>query len=358
MKIGLDTRLVTSARPGEECVFAPGDRPAIEFRGLRGTAADPIRITGDGVYINAEGEDEWCGLWLRDCQHVVVDGGERRIQIFGSPNVGLMAGYGSSWVEVRGIEVFDCGGAGIAMKTEAGEPQPTGFVQRGTRVVGCYVHDVDAEGLYIGSSFYEDGAPRLEDVVVEGNIVVGVGWDGMQVGSAVRDVVVRGNVVLNAGLAGVVGQECGILLNRGTDALVESNRVSNVRNGIYTHGSGGVITGNKVLVADVGLFLAGPCSAHGNALVHCTTPVALVHVQARAWNNGLWGNDFSLEEEDEMTVLEDLQVLVARMRQRAADEEQDAETLAMVVGQLPALDDRLDLLREQATEAADVIVED
>lgn len=282
MKIKPNMKVVTGVQPGEVCEFKSGSRGPIEFRSLQGIATSPICIIGSDVQIDAEGE--WCGLWLRDCQHVIVEGGARSIHIFNSSNVGLMAGYGSTFLSVQGIEVHDCSGAGIAMKTEVNDPQPDDFKQRNTTISGCYIHDVNAEGLYIGSSFYDAGAPHLDGVIIEGNVIASTGGDGLQVGSALRGIL-RGNIVLNAGLNKEQGQECGILLNHGTHALVTDNHVFNARNGIYTHGLGGMITHNTVMATDVGLFLAGPCKAHDNILIHCETPVQLAHEQAQAWNN-------------------------------------------------------------------------
>jgi parallel beta-helix repeat protein len=154
-------------------------------------------------------------------------------------------------IAIDHIEIHDTSHSGVFIRTAAKNGTGRGdWTQRNTRVVENFVHDTGTEGLYIGSSSYDEGAdPTIEDVEIVANLVVESGWDGIQVGSAVSDCTIRGNRVLDAATLNRDDQRSGIINNRGSVCDIVANTVvGSAAQGIFVQGNGGnVVVNNEVI---------------------------------------------------------------------------------------------------------------
>lgn len=221
-------------RPDRPVVFVNLGRVTIsgthdDYAGITITDSAEIHITGAG------GEDVACGAGIpvdeQDCG-IVIHGTGRGI-----------AGPGrTSGVTIDHVEITGTSHSGVHLTAKAGDGiTRDSFVQERTRVHSSYLHDVGKEGLYLGSSFYQDGVdPVLTGVEVSHNLVVTSGWDGIQVGSAVADCAIRWNTVVLAGSRNTANQNSGIIANRGSVCDIDHNVVvSSAAQGIYVQGNGG-----------------------------------------------------------------------------------------------------------------------
>ena len=92
------------------------------------------------------------------------------------------------------------GGGEIGIQVKTKNYTRTQFKQHNTYVHDCYLHDNRGESIYIGSSHYSNGIdPLLEGGAVYNNIIENIGYDGIQVGSAITDFYIYNNTLRNIG---------------------------------------------------------------------------------------------------------------------------------------------------------------
>jgi hypothetical protein len=208
--------------PGDTVFIEAHTRKRLLLRNLtQGVAGNPITVTNSGgqfvIDIATETDTDGKGITLAGCQHVVLRGTPspgnydygikvnrtRRITGISSSGVkvtdnsGSGAGLiGSLDVEITNLEIARTGFAGIQAKCEA--TMPTSYVMDGLHIHHNYIHDTYGEGLYIG--WTSSGRHDLANVEINDNILVNIGWDGIQVNTCVTNGRVHHNVILGYGV--------------------------------------------------------------------------------------------------------------------------------------------------------------
>ncbi len=208
--------------PGDTVFIEAHTRKRLVLKNLtQGTVASPITITNTGgqfvIDIAVQTDTDGKGITLAGCQHVVLRGTPspgnydygikinrtRRITGISSSGVkvtdnsGSGAGLiGSLDVEITNLEIANTGFAGIQAKCEA--TMPTGYVMDGLHIHHNYIHDTYGEGMYLG--WTSSGRHDLANVEVNNNLLVNIGWDGIQVNTCVTNGLVHHNTIIGYGV--------------------------------------------------------------------------------------------------------------------------------------------------------------
>ena len=189
-------------------------------------------------------------------------GGMRGVEVTGK----------SSDVEISFLEIQQVGFAGIMVKHDpscAADTSHPELVYRNISIHDNYIHDIGAEGLYIGFSFWAEDrctsdvggwAHNIEGLRIYNNLIERCHWDGIQVGSAPVDVEIFNNTLVETGFDGAPGSGyggTGIQLGAGTTGLVHGNIIINTKNGgITLFGVGNnIIYNNLIAGAGGGMFI-------------------------------------------------------------------------------------------------------
>jgi hypothetical protein len=188
------------------------------------------------------------------------------IHISGANKLGITFDKLTTDFEVDHLEVSDVGFAGIMAKTDPTCDSTTTrgyFTMRNVDIHHNLVHHTGGEGLYIGNSFYSNGAKTdcglqmphdLENIRIHSNIVRNTGWEAIQLGGAVRGAQIYNNVVEDFGESNNDKQNNGIQIGEGTGGLCYNNYIhSGKGNGIIVLGIGDNVVFNNIIV-NVGGF--------------------------------------------------------------------------------------------------------
>lgn len=243
---------------------APGSIFRIRIQNIVGTAQDPIVVTVDESTPLELNFQSFNGLLLSACEHIVVDGRgyqdlQYGIHIFKDPSVDIgttavqVTNLGTD-AELFGLELSNTSFAGIQSKTDPNPNNPEAW--RGTftyfnfRVHHNFIHDIDAEGMYIGyfSNSNTTGtnssgqqvtyrAHDFRDGKVFRNIVQNCGWDGIQFNNGTGNCEIAYNTVTNVATLGEPDQNTGFSLT--IEGSIHNNVISGVNGlGIQTGATG------------------------------------------------------------------------------------------------------------------------
>lgn len=256
----------TDIAPGTVLCLTRGTRPPLNLTSLRGTEDEPIVIVNSGSVQIRGSETDYAGIDVTNSQHVRITGtgadggpcGARQsaadqrcgISVHGSAR-GIAATEGTTDLTIDHVEISGTTHSGIFARTEIEEGLGReDFIQEHTVVAFVYLHDIGREGIYLGSSSFQEGEdPLLTGVIVEENLLVDTGWDGIQVGSAVADCRIERNVVVLAGSDDRQDQDSGIIANRGSSCDIARNVVVSAAGaGIYVQGNGGHSVNDNLVV--------------------------------------------------------------------------------------------------------------
>ena len=236
-----------AVKPGDRLILT-GDRKEIEFHDLQGTAEKPILITSLApIKIGAKNPGGRV-MMFSNCQYVRLTGDPD-----GNGSMNIVINGGGQAVDFRDLSQhveadhldITTGYSGINVKTD---PSCDPKTWRGNFVLdGVYLHHNRVstkmgEGFYVNESHYNsvgaiqggpcaNGATTAQEhegknVLIEDNVIVTSGADGIQVGAVITGTcVIRRNTVLKYGTANGWGQTAGIILNPGTIADVYDNRI-------------------------------------------------------------------------------------------------------------------------------------
>jgi len=152
-------------KPQQTVCFSAGNYTEIRFTNIKGTASQPIKIINCGGKVNITGYN--VGVLFSDCNYV---------QLLGSGDATVKEGFGisatanasmgikiegtSSDIEVANTEVSHVGFAGIMVKSDPFCDQSNwegNFAMFNILIHHNYIHDTGSEGMYIGSSFWNEG---------------------------------------------------------------------------------------------------------------------------------------------------------------------------------------------------------
>jgi len=276
MAVNAYTAPFNSVVAGDTVCIEAGDRAGIlEIKNFRGAAGKPITFVNSGGRVRVDGRGNWTAVYLKNDEYIRLTGTGSAdaygFEIFNSGNSGAVhISAKTRYVEVDHVEIHNVRGSGITAKTalsEITDANGNGSVRDEWTQYDTYLHhnwlyDIGTEGFYVGSSFWQDGIePELEGVELAYNRIERTGWDGLQVGSAVKDVKVHHNVIVDAGLSDSTHSgngRYGIIVNKGTTGDFYNNSIrSSRRSGIYIQGKGGYRIYNNLID---GSCIADSCS--------------------------------------------------------------------------------------------------
>ncbi len=176
--------------------------------------------------------------------------------------------------EMENVEVANIPIAGIYIKTDpfyandCSYAHRDNFTMKNISVHDCYIHDVEDEGMYIGSSKYTGttitgtvsgyndhcGSTSVLPHIIEGvrvydNIVEDTGWDGIQVSSTTKDCFIYNNVIRNDSYKETQFQMSGILIGGGSNCDCYNNKIYDGKgDGIDILGLGNAKIYNNLIV--------------------------------------------------------------------------------------------------------------
>lgn len=252
--------------PGDTVCLAPGNRSYLYFTGIVGTAEQPVVIVNQGrVTIDT---DHYFGIKFSGCRYVVLIGNGSSSDQYGIKikRVGNGAGITiddlSSDIEVAYTEISFTAIGGIYAKTD---PDCTfaatrdKFTMYNLKIHHCYLHDIQDEGMYIGSSKYTGQhlsdcdttvLPHLlNGVRIYNNVVDRTGWDGIQVSSSPTDCKIYNNLILNDSYRATPNQMSGILIGGGSNCDCYNNSIYDGKgDGIDVFGFGTMRIFNNLIV--------------------------------------------------------------------------------------------------------------
>ncbi len=265
----------TDINPGDVICLLAGDKDYIQFKEIKGTAANPITIINSGGPVVID-TDHFYGVKFNNCEHIIFSGNgepgvDYGIQIKRVGNgAGMSVDNMSTNVEIEYIEVSWTSIGGIYAKTEPYQGDCNDMVTRDKftmydlKIHDCYIHDVADEGFYIGSSKYTGQTMyECDDVVVLPHVIEGVqiynnivensGWDGIQVSSAPStnpfDCNIYNNVIINDSEEEYPYQMSGILIGGGAKCDCYNNKIIDGKgDGIDILGLGDMKIYNNLIV--------------------------------------------------------------------------------------------------------------
>lgn len=265
----------SEVRPGDIVSIEAGTRRPLVLANFHGEPGKPITFINSGGIVDIV-SNGYAGIKLKNCEYVRLTGTgvseqagspfaeydqQSGIRVSGGQR-GIAGIEGTRYLEIDHVEVAGGSKSGITIKSHLPRDE---WTQYGTYLHHNYIHDMGTEGMYIGSSFYDEGLdPVLKGVNISFNLVTRTGWDGIQVGSAVEDCIIRGNAVSLDSQSSEPGQQSGIMNNRGSACDICDNLITDsAASGIYIQGNGGNRIYNNVIVRSGRLGSAGDGGGSG-----------------------------------------------------------------------------------------------
>lgn len=265
--------------PGDTICLTGGQRDYLLLRNITGTAAQPVVVVnrGGSAIINT---NHFYGIKVSNCKHIKIIGTSTESQPYGIRILRVGNGGGisvddlSTNVEIAHIEIANTALAGIYAKTDPDcsfVATRDKFTMYNLIIRNCYLHDIEDEGLYIGSSkFTGQYLPSCDTTVlphyihgvrVYNNIVERTGWDGIQVASAPVDCRIYGNVIRNDSYRETPNQMSGILIGGGSRCDCFNNQIFDGKgDGIDAFGLGTQKIYNNLIVRSGRTYFPGNAS--------------------------------------------------------------------------------------------------
>jgi hypothetical protein len=217
----------------------------IRIQNLHGTTENPIILTIDRSTPLDFGFESFWGIFMGNCDHVIVDGrGYQNIQYGFNLHqnsqsdtgvICLQGGNKSTDIEIHNIECHDSSFAGIMFKTDPSSNDPTtwrptvdnpsGFTCYNLKIHNNYFHHSGGEGNYLGyfnagvlshddssGVTHEYRAHQLINTKVYKNRYYRCGWDSIQLNNG-YDCEVAFNTVTDSAWLGETNQNTGMSLS-------------------------------------------------------------------------------------------------------------------------------------------------
>ncbi len=254
--------------PGATVCLKAGEKDYLLIQNVHGTEENPVTFINSGgrVVINT---DHYFGIKIAHSSFIKFSGhGDENIP-YGiyvkrvGQGAGLAVGDLSTDVEVEFLEISNTAIAGVYAKTD---PTCNDFSSTRDKFTmynfvmhDCYLHDINDEGFYVGSSKYTGQTLYDCDTVVLPHVLVGTriynniventGWDGIQVSSAETDCKVYNNTVKQDSYEEHPGQMSGILIGGGSRCQVFNNTIIDGKgDGIDLFGLGSQEVFNNLII--------------------------------------------------------------------------------------------------------------
>ncbi|MCD4773202.1 MAG: right-handed parallel beta-helix repeat-containing protein [Bacteroidales bacterium] len=233
--------------PGDTVCLQAGQKDYLLLRNIHGTEEQPV------VILNKDGKvvidtDHFYGIKFAACSFVKFSGNGSEANQYGilvsrvENGAGISVDNKSTNIEIEYTEISNTLISGIVAKTE---PDPYGdctfpavrdsFTMYNIIIHDNYLHNIGNEGMYIGSSKYTGQEiyhcdttvlPHvLMGVKVYNNILENIGWDGIQVSSAVSDCEIFGNYIFHDSNEEEQWQMSGILIGGGSNCDCYNNTI-------------------------------------------------------------------------------------------------------------------------------------
>lgn len=236
---------VLNLPPGSVIGIRGGERGAISIINLQGTAEAPFVFTNcDGKAVINQ-SDTGDSIRIQNSRHLKITGTGSASDSYGieisNGSQGVHGYEKTSDLEVDHLEIsnVEVGVWVVNRPTCDGSTNQGTFTQYNTLVHHNYIHNVGAEGTYIGGSWwhdsygYKDGdcpgqalpQPDLIVAKIHNNLVEHTGRDGIQLGGAIEGAEIYNNIVKDYGTADLGPHKAGIMINPGTTASIFSNRI-------------------------------------------------------------------------------------------------------------------------------------
>lgn len=284
--------------PGDVVCLLPGNKDYLLLRDIQGTEAQPITIINKGGAVIID-TDHFYGIKFDNCKHVIFsgngqDGVQYGIQVKRvAQGCGMSVDNMSTNIEIEFVEISYTAIAGIYAKTDPYHGDCDNLITRDKftmydlKIHDCYLHDIDDEGLYIGSSKYTGQTIYdCDEIIVFPHVIIGVeiynnlientGWDGIQVSSAPDDCNIHNNIIRNDSYAGHYGQMSGILIGGGSKCDCYNNKIYDGKgDGIDVFGMGFMKIYNNLIVRPGRTFEPGNPTAFKSGIYIGHVPDAL-----------------------------------------------------------------------------------
>jgi hypothetical protein len=253
--------------PGDVICLYPGLRSFLLFNNLHGTEEQPITIVNNIGQVVID-TDHFYGVKFSNCSHIRFTGtGNNEIK-YGVyiRRVGNGAGISiddlSTDFELDHLRVSNTALGGIYAKTDPDcsfQATRDNFTFTNLRIHNCWLHDIQDEGFYIGSSKYTGQyLPDCDTTVlphimtgvhIHDNLVEHTGWDGIQVSSSPIDCQIYNNTIRYDSWRETHFQMSGILVGGGSNCDCYNNHIANGKgDGIDVFGSGEMQFYNNLIV--------------------------------------------------------------------------------------------------------------
>ncbi len=253
--------------PGDVICLYPGLRSFLLFNNLHGTEEQPITIVNNIGQVVID-TDHFYGIKFSNCSHIRFTGTGNNDIDYGIyiRRVGKGAGISiddlSTDFELDHLRISNTALGGIYAKTDPDcsfQATRDNFTFTNLHIHNCWLHDIQDEGLYIGSSKYTGQYLPDCDTTVLPHIVTGVhihdnlvehtGWDGIQVSSSPIDCQVYNNTIRYDSWRETHFQMSGILIGGGSSCNCYNNHIAHGKgDGIDVFGSGEMRFYNNLII--------------------------------------------------------------------------------------------------------------
>ena len=224
-------------------------------------------------------------------------------------------------IEIDHIKISNVNGIGIWVVTRPtcdGTSNYGQYEQKNTKIHHNYISDVHGEGMYIGPSKWDSGFDNpdcsstklkqadLKGVEIFNNLVERTGWDGIQVGGAIKDCNIYNNIIKNYGLEEVSIHQAGLMINPGTVGAIYANRIEGgTGNAMHLLGFDNLVYSNLIIDCKLNAIHTGdrnPLAGQSYRIVNNT----IINAGGKALNmnssmsiNNIFENNFMVNITDE-----------------------------------------------------------
>lgn len=229
-------------QPGDTVFVMAGSRDALILENITGTEKRPVVITNKGGRVVIHTKKDF-GILVNNSVHFKITGtGSSDLygfEIASTANHGLLVTDFSSFCEADHLEIHHVEYAGIVAKTDPNclRRDLRFFIMQNLSFHDNYIHDITAEGFYVGYSWYparEFACDRdsllypheIHGIRIFNNTMRNTGQEGIQVGTGTRDVKIYGNSIINYGTTNTMWQNHGVQIGQGTTGELFENYIS------------------------------------------------------------------------------------------------------------------------------------
>ncbi len=260
-----------NVQPGDTLCIQAGPRSNIYFKNIVGDSLNPVVVINSGGAVVVANSTHVIGIKFSNSRYFRLTGtgvdtipyGIKVMQTNTYAN-GISLSDFSSNMEIDHIEIANTGFAGIMCKTNPTCDRTANrgnFTMYDVSIHDNYIHHTGGEAMYIGHSSYSgypttcNGLPDTlfpHDIVglkIFNNRIDYAGWDGIQVGCAVKNCTIFGNRLVYYGYLAEQYHNAGIQLGGGTSGDCYNNYLADGTGiGINVFGIGNNTIYNNVII--------------------------------------------------------------------------------------------------------------